>query len=97
MNLGPITIAMTIAIRPAIRTLDHYDRGVRQGGCDAFEPDRAGRLHEHHVAGPEHLGARRRARRLVRHPVVRAVAARQLADGEHVDPELGGELAMARW
>ena len=64
MNFGPTTTAITIAIRPAIRTrpMQRYLRRpfhgeVRQAIGDAFEPDRARGLHENRVTREHDLHA----------------------------------------
>ena len=100
MNFGPTTIEITIAIRPAMRTRTIYAASVRQGGRDAFEAHRAGRLDQHDVARPQSArGRSERPPRASAPSVADAVArARARRRRRHVDAELARASApISRW
>ena len=98
---GPTMIDRTIARRAM--TFHRFLRPWRPLGlARAFKPGAAGRLHEHHVAGPHHhVDYRDRVVHGGRVALLRGapteVAAGQLADGDETSAFSAATSPMCRW
>src|SRR5579885_2136476 len=90
MNVGPLRIAMIIATSAATSTLVMSAGKILR---DDLESHRQRALHEHRVAGAQHL-AQSGGRLVGRSHPFAAVGAGELADRDHLlDPELAHERA----
>ena len=92
MNFGPITTETTMAIRPAMktRTITRVSF-ARAGAMPSSATERDALTSTASPAGRASSGRRERSGG-VRLPRVGPVAARELADREHLDPELVRQL-----